>query len=109
VSTERIDRIAAAVEADAGQSIPGLRESLAQVDADERGRSYTPEQIALHQARQSLRLTQEGLARLLRTPVGTVRDWEQGRSSLPGSALLIAQMAIEQPEVLKPYIAEAAS
>ena len=109
MSTERIERIAAAVEADAGQSIPGLRESLAQMDADERGRTYTPEQIALHQARWSLGLTQEGFAGLLRTPVGTVRDWEQGRSKPPGSALLIAQMAIEQPEVLKPYIAEAAN
>jgi putative transcriptional regulator len=38
-----------------------------------------------------------------RRPVGTGRDWEQGRFAPPGSALLVARLAVEHPEVLRPY------
>jgi uncharacterized protein (DUF4415 family) len=41
-----IEKMAAAIEADAGQSIPGLRESLAQAKRGEYAAVHTPEQIA---------------------------------------------------------------
>ncbi len=102
-----LDRIADAIEADAGEPITGLRESLAEMAADVRARSYTPEQLALRSARTALGLSQLAFARLLKTPVGTVRDWEQGRFPPPGSALLVARLAAEHPEVLLPYTREA--
>lgn len=40
-----IDKVAAAIEADAGQALPGLRESLAEAKAGVAGRVHTPEQI----------------------------------------------------------------
>ena len=103
MNTKRLNQVADAIEADAGEIVPGLRESLAEMAADERGRTYAPEQLALREARIVLGLSQSAFARLLQTPVGTVRDWEQGRSTPPGSALLVARIAVEHPEVLRPY------
>ncbi len=105
MSTMPLEQVAQAIEADAGEAIAGLRASLAEMAADERGRSYTQEQLALRAARTALGLSQPAFARLLQTPVGTVRDWEQGRFPPPGSALLVARLAVEHPEVLRPYAA----
>ncbi|WP_295396914.1 helix-turn-helix domain-containing protein, partial [uncultured Thiodictyon sp.] len=85
-----LEQVAQAIEADAGEAIPGLRESLAEMAADERGLTYTREQLALRAARTALGLSQPAFARLLQTPVGTVRDWEKGRCPPPGSSLLVA-------------------
>jgi len=98
-----LERIAAAIEADAGEAVPGLSASLAEMAADVRARTYTPNQLALRAARTALGLSQPAFARLLQTPVGTVRDWEQGRFPPPGSALLVARLAVELSEVLRPY------
>ncbi len=104
MNTMPLEQVAQAIEADAGEAIPGLRESLAEMAADERGRTYTQEQLALRAARTALGLSQLAFARLLQHSVGTVRDWEQGRSPPPsGSALLVARLAVEHPgEVLRP-------
>ncbi len=40
-----IEKVAAAIEADAGQSLSGLRESLAEAKAGKFARVHTPEQI----------------------------------------------------------------
>ena len=40
-----VDKVAVAIEADAGQALPGLRESLAEAKAGLAGRAHTPEQI----------------------------------------------------------------
>lgn len=98
-----LERIAAAIEADAGEPIKGLRESLMEMESDQRGRSYTTEQLTLRAARTALGLSQPAFARLIGTPVATVRHWEQGRFAPPGSALLVARIALEHPEILRPY------
>ncbi len=41
-----VEKVAAAVEADAGQALPGLRESLAQAKAGDFARVHTPKRIA---------------------------------------------------------------
>jgi len=40
-----VNKVAAAIEADAGQALPGLRESLAEAKAGLAGRAHAPEQI----------------------------------------------------------------
>ena len=40
-----VERVAAAIEADAGQTPPGLREALAEAKAGKAGRVHTPEQV----------------------------------------------------------------
>jgi putative transcriptional regulator len=69
-----------------------LKDSIRQMKAIEAGglaptkvRIVNPEnEVAC--ARMKLGLTQEAFAKLLDTPVGTVRDWEQGRRQPPPSA-----------------------
>lgn len=56
MSTMPLEQIAQAIEADAGEAIAGLRESLAEMAADERGRTCTREQLALRAARTALGL-----------------------------------------------------
>lgn len=45
LKTLNIEKVAAAVEADAGQALPGLRESLAEAKAGKVARTHSPEQI----------------------------------------------------------------
>lgn len=45
LKTLNVDKVAAAIEADAGQALPGLRESLAEAKAGLVGTVHTPEQI----------------------------------------------------------------
>jgi len=40
-----VDKVTAAIEADAGQVLPGLREALAEAKAGQVGRVHTPEQV----------------------------------------------------------------
>ena len=40
-----LEKLATAIEADAGQALPGLRESLAEAKAGRTGRVHTPEQV----------------------------------------------------------------
>lgn len=41
-----VNKVARAIETDAGRALPGLRESLAQAKANDFSRIHTPEQIA---------------------------------------------------------------
>ncbi len=95
-----IDKIAQAIEADAGEPIEGLRQSLAEMNTGKIAHQYTPEQLLLQKARQSLHLTQTKFAKLIDTPVATLRDWEQGRFKPAGSALVLCKVAITNPNVL---------
>ena len=95
-----IDQVAQAIETDAGEPIEGLRESLAEMDAGKFAREYTPEQLLLRAARQSLNLSQVKFAALIGTPAATLRDWEQGRFTPAGSALVLCKIAISNPDVL---------
>ena len=91
-----IERIAQAIEDDAGESIEGLRESLTEMKAG----NITPEQLLLQKARSSLHLSQAKFAKLINTPVATLRDWEQGRFKPAGSALVLCKVAIKDPSIL---------
>lgn len=46
-----IDKVAKAIEADAGHALPGLRESLAEAKAGKVAQVHTPEQIAKRRGR----------------------------------------------------------
>lgn len=81
-----------------------LKDSIREMKAIEAGklppsrvRLVNPEN-AVAQARQQLGLTQEAFARLLDTPVGTVRGWEQGRRQPPPSAKVLMRVAAKYPE-----------
>ena len=72
-----LDKIAKAIEVDAGMALPGLSESLAEMRRGIVGRIYTPEQILIRSARNKTGKTQQAFAELIKTPVATLRDWDQ--------------------------------
>jgi putative transcriptional regulator len=95
-----IEKVAAAVEKDAGQAVPGLRESLAQANAGTFARITTPEQMLVRQARSTSGLTQEAFANLIGTPCATLRDWEQGRFAPPGGVVCLLRLLNKRPELM---------
>ena len=81
-----------------------LKDSIRQMKAIEKGelaptrvRVINPEN-EVAQARMQLGMTQEAFAKLLDTPVGTVRGWEQGRRQAPSSAKVLMRVARKYPE-----------
>jgi putative transcriptional regulator len=60
-----------------------------------------PKPAQIKGLRKRLKLTQEGLARLLNSGVYAVRSWEQGQRVPDGPAILLFQMIAKDPHVLK--------
>jgi putative transcriptional regulator len=78
-----------------------LLKAVKQLKAGKKGRVYTPEQLLVISARQSVNLTQKEFARLLNVSIDSVQDWEQGRRSPRGAARTLLRVAHEHPEVLQ--------
>ena len=81
-----------------------LKDSIRQMKASEAGelastrvRVVNP-QNEVATARMKLGMTQEAFAKLLDTPVGTVRGWEQGCRQPPPSAKVLMRVATKYPE-----------
>jgi DNA-binding transcriptional regulator YiaG len=87
-----IEAIAKAIEADAGETLPELRQALMEAQAGA-GRVTTPEQILVRQARERSGLTQVAFAERIDTPVATLRlgtraVFSAGRRVVPAAAHL---------------------
>lgn len=95
-----VEKVAKAIEADAGESLPELRQALAEAKSGV-GRVTTPEQILVRQAREKTGLTQTVFAKRIKTPVATLRDWEQGRFIPPGGVLCLLRLIVKHPELSK--------
>ncbi len=93
-----IDKVAVAIETDAGEALPDLLQALAEAKAG-LGRTTTPEQILVRQAREKSGLTQAAFAERIATPITTLRDWEQGRFKPPGGVLCLLRLIIKHPEL----------
>ena len=93
-----VEKVASAIESDAGEALPDLRQALAQAKAGI-GRVTTPEQILVRQAREKSGLTQAAFAEIIETPVATLRAWEQGRFAPPGGVLCLLRLIIKHPEL----------
>ena len=93
-----IESVAKAIEADAGEPLPDLRQALNEAKQGV-GRATTPEQILVRQARERCGLTQVSFAERIATPVATLRDWEQGRFVPPGGVLCLMRLILKHPEL----------
>jgi hypothetical protein len=60
-----INKVADAIEKDAGVELPGLRESLEEMQAGIAGRVYTPEQLLVRAARNPLEVLQQDSRKLM--------------------------------------------
>ena len=93
-----IEKIVKAIEADAGEPLPDLRQALEEAKAHV-ARVTTPEQMLVRQAREASGMTQAAFAERIGTPVATLRDWEQGRFAPSGAVLCLLRLIIKHPEL----------
>lgn len=94
-----IERIAQAIEEDAGMPLADIRQALAEAKACS-GRITTAEQILVRTARARTGLSQPAFAARIATPVATLRDWEQGRFAPPGGVLCLLRLIQAHPELV---------
>ena len=95
-----IEKVVKAVEADMGHKCPDLATSLAEMITKKAKVIHTPEQIQIIAFRKKLKLTQNEFSKKINTPLGTLRDWEQGHSQPNGAALLLTKIFEENPQLL---------
>jgi putative transcriptional regulator len=80
------------------------RELLRDVKAIRAGaptKTWTPEQLLVIAVRRRLKKSQRAFSRLLGVPVGTIRDWEQGRKQPDSAAITLMKVARHHPEILE--------
>jgi putative transcriptional regulator len=94
-----IEKIAQAIEADAGMALDDIRQGLAELQAGA-GKIHTPEQILVRSARAKTGLSQQAFADLIKTPAATLRDWEQGRFAPPGGVLCLLKLIGNHPDLI---------
>lgn len=98
-----IEKIAKAIEADAGKPLPDVRQALQEAKAiragEVPGRVTTAEQLLVREARAKLGLSQAEFAERIGTPAATLRDWEQGRFTPPGAALCLLRLLVAHPKL----------
>lgn len=97
---DNIEEVVKTVEKYEGHPIPGLRKSLEQAKVGEFARITKPEQILVRVARKELGLSQSKFAELINTPLRTLQEWEQGRSTPPGAAIKLCELILANPEIL---------
>jgi len=95
-----INKVAAAINTDAGFDIPGLKQSLAEMNAAEQGRVYTPSQLLVREARSIVGYTQPKFAKAINASVTSLRDWEQGRHEPPGVVSTLMNVIKNHPDVI---------
>ena len=77
-----IEKITKAIEADAGEPLPDLRQALEEA-----------------KAREASGTSQSTFAERIGTPVATLRDWEQGRFAPSGAVRCLLRSIIKHPEL----------
>lgn len=93
-----IEKIAKAIEKDAGMPLEDIRQGLAEMKSMT-GKVHTPEQIMVRSARSKMGLSQQAFADLIQTPVATLRDWEQGRFTPSGGVMCLLKLLLNHPEM----------
>lgn len=99
-----VEEVARAIEDDAGEALPDLRQALAEAKA-RIGRVTTPDQLLVRQAREAAGMTQQAFAERIGTPLATLRDWEQGRFPPPGAVLCLLRLILRRPDLVGELVA----
>lgn len=95
-----IKKVVKAVEKDLAQDCPDLAGALGEMLAKKAKVTHTPEQLKIIATRKRLRLTQGEFSKKINTPLGTLRDWEQGISQPNGAAIVLTELLNKNPQVL---------
>lgn len=91
--------VAESNERDIFAEIAANRAEMASTGAKVKRTQVTVSEVA--QARQALKLTQDGFAELLGVSVRTLQEWEQNRRKPSKSAEVLLKVAIRHPEIVK--------
>ena len=62
---------------------------------------WTPEKLLVISVRKQLKKSQLSFSKLLGVPLGTIRDWEQGRKQPDSAAVTLIKVAQKNPKVLE--------
>lgn len=92
------------------EDFKSLQRSLAQVEAYEAGerKGYVVhEPVDIKAIRKRANKTQAEFAVTYRLPVGTVRDWEQGRSAPDAPARALLSLIEREPDMVARVLAQA--
>lgn len=100
------EKVARAIETDAGQALDGLRESLNEMKAHQAGKAVHVRQTKVQvspviEARNVAGFTQKTFAQLLGVSLRTLQDWEQGRRNPSKAAQTLLKIATKHPEALR--------
>jgi len=95
-----IERIAKAIEKDAGHHIDSIRDALKDVRDKNTGQVHSHEQLLVRAARAKSCLSQSAFAAAINTPTRTLQEWEQGSVTPPGAALKLCELILYQPDLL---------
>ena len=82
----------------AGQA---LLDDVLSIKAGAPSKVWTPEQLLVISVRKHLKKSQLSFSKLLGVPVGTIRDWEQGRKQPDSAAITLIKVAQKNPEILE--------
>ena len=90
--------------------IAGLRDAVDYVQGGGRGdeRLIVPEEVDVQAIRRGLGLSQHEFALRYGFPVGTVRNWEQGRRRPEGAARLLLEIIRQRPQVVEEVLRQQA-
>ena len=78
-----------------------LLDDIRAIKAGAPHRRYSPDQLLVLIVRRELKMSQPEFSKLLGVPVGTIRDWEQGRKEPGSAAITLIKVARKYPEILK--------
>ncbi len=78
-----------------------IMDSIRAIKAGAPHRRYSPDQLLVLIVRRELKLSQPAFSKLLGVPVGTIRDWEQGRKEPGSAAITLVKVARKHPEILR--------
>jgi putative transcriptional regulator len=80
-------------------ALDDIRQGLAEMQAGV-GRVTTAEQLLVRSARAKTGLSQQAFAERIKTPVATLRDWDQGRFAPPGGVLCLLKLIGNHPDLI---------
>lgn len=78
-----------------------LLDDVLAIKSGRQTKTWSPEQLLAISVRKKLNVSQPDFSKLLGVPVGTIRDWEQGRKQPDSAAITLIKVAQRHPEVLE--------
>lgn len=82
-----------------------LLQEVRRIKAGGKAKVWTPRQLTVIAVRKELGKTQREFSALLGVPVGTIRDWEQGRKEPDSAAITLIKVAQKHPKILENLVA----